>query len=688
MIAALQHRAGELIQERYEVESILGAGAFGTVYRCRDRELDLIVAVKELHVLDDPATGLNEREAAHQQFRREAIHLSHLRHPHIVSGHYQPHSGTWLACPVCGYAFRGAPVCPQDRAAPVVLHQRHYLVMEYVDGPNLDEAAQQAGGALPIEAALRYIRQIAEALQLIHARGWIHRDIKPENIRVRASSDDAVLLDFGIATESGAAGDFSTRRQRHTTGGGTFGYAPDSLEERRLPDARSDIHALGMTLYRVVSGLDPQEAADLVRLRNGRPRDFNTLIPPNIETLILRAINPDPAQRSQDVAAFLQEMTQSPEVAVPIAPSTAPEIVTAEPLVFRSGEGARELRQLVTLMDKYPAEAKQLLYKGVLSNWLATNGHDELAARAREIQAQYKAHKERGVEAFVQATGLAEIPQMQAYPVHLDFGVLQRTESKTLTLHLHNGGRGHLFGLLHPPHAGLECPAEFDGNHVALPITLDASRLQSGQHWHELTIDSSAGELRVPLLAVVRPGSSLAPTLTVVLWAVLGMLCGYLLRELPFVMHTSSAHDIWLTPRSRLEWFPTAPLFGLAAWGTLLVVITGEATRRRSCALFLGASLLSAPLGVLCAVMGENLLIAGDMALQPQMQPLVRQWAGGGWMFAGSILGAIYGTLRRAGDLFSVRLIHIVLGWLLSLIILCGLLIGLGGVFIGTVPRP
>jgi hypothetical protein len=167
------------------------------------------------------------------------------------------------------------------------------------------------------------------------------------------------------------------------------------------------------------------------------------------------------------------------------------------------------------------------------------------------------------------------------------------------------------------------------------------------------------------------------------------MLCAYLLREVPFVMDTVSSHEAWLTPRSQLEWFPTAPLFGLAAWGSLLTLIAGEATRRRSCALFLAAALLSVPLGVLCAVMGENLLIAGDLALRPQMQPLVRQWAGGGWMFAGSILGAMYGTLRRAADLFSVRLVHILLGWLLSLIILCGILIGLGGVFISVAPpRP
>src|SRR5690554_1102726 len=108
MTAVLQHRAGELIQDRYEVLSLLGSGAFGTVYKCLDRELTTEVAIKELHVLDNVATGADEREAALAQFRREALHLSHLRHPNIVSGHYQPHAGTWLICPVCGYSFRGS----------------------------------------------------------------------------------------------------------------------------------------------------------------------------------------------------------------------------------------------------------------------------------------------------------------------------------------------------------------------------------------------------------------------------------------------------------------------------------------------------------------------------------------------------------------------------------------------------
>ena len=100
MIATVRHRVGETIQDRYAIENELGSGAFGTVYKCRDRELDTLVAIKELHVLDEPSTPGDERKHALELFRREATHLSNLRHPNIVSGHYQPHNGTWLICPV------------------------------------------------------------------------------------------------------------------------------------------------------------------------------------------------------------------------------------------------------------------------------------------------------------------------------------------------------------------------------------------------------------------------------------------------------------------------------------------------------------------------------------------------------------------------------------------------------------
>lgn len=670
MIAALQHRLGDLIQDRYEILSVLGSGAFGTVYQCRDSELNTVVAIKELHVLDDPVTAEDEREMALAQFRQEAIHLSHLRHPHIVSGHYQPHSGTWLVCPVCGYAFRGVPRCPEHNLMPVVVRQRHYLVMEYVDGPNLAEAAENAGGMLEVPTVVGYIRQIAEALQLIHAKGWVHRDVKPENIRVRAESNDAVLLDFGIATATGAEGQFSTREVRHTTGGGTFGYAPDSPSERRFPDARSDIHALGMTLYRLLSGRDPQEADELADMRAYRPRQFNPAMPPALETLLLRCIDPDPARRPQDIPALIQALAALAEPSAPLAAS--PPGGLALPLHFTSGESAHDVADLVRLMDKYPQEAKEYLYSGDLMTWLAQVGRVDLAQRGREICEQYPNARRQGLEALTQFTGLVEPPRLDMQPPTLDFGSVSVGTVKTVDLQLRNLGRGFLFGELRSTFAGLDFPAAFDGNQANIPITLHARKLPGGKHHGELVLDSSAGEVRLPFSVTIERRSPAAAITTVTFWAIIGMFCGQFLRTLPIVAEPAGWQ--WMTPATNLSWFPSAPLFGFAFWGSLMIFVVAEATRRKSCWLFLGAGFWASVLAFFCALTGNQFLIAGDIAFRPYMLGLAHQWAAGGWMFMGGVLGACYGTLRRMRDIFSPRLVYVLCGWLVAMTLLYAIL--------------
>jgi serine/threonine protein kinase len=681
MIAALQHRAGELIQERYEVLGVLGSGAFGTVYQCRDLELNALVAIKELHVLDEPRTVGNERTLALDQFRSEALHLSNLRHPNIVSGHYQPHNGTWLICPVCGFAFKGTPACPVHNAEPIVLKQRNYLVMEYLDGPNLSQAAERAGGVLSIELALRYIRQTAEALKMIHARGWVHRDVKPENIRVRAATDEAVLLDFGIATESGAAGDFSTRAQRHTHGGGTLGYAPDSTTERRHPDARSDVHALGMTLYRMVSGRDPLESDELAELRKFAPRYFNTKITPALEDLILRAINADASRRPADGGAFLCELdaldgtkTQAQLDTLAAHPQSTPSLPVPlnKELEFRSGERASTLRELATLCDHHPEEARELLFDGHLEKWLLENNRGILARRAREIREKYT-RRARGLEAFLQATGEVAPPQLRADAGLLDFGEIEAGQTKTRHLNLRNPGRGHLFGVLRASHHSLHVPGEFDGNNVSIPVTLDARRLQRGAYSGSLIVDSSSGELTIPFRAQITKTTDAALS-TVVFWSCIGMLGAFALRTLPLASQSSTPGWTWLSWQQNPHSWPAAPLFGLVFLGVLAPFIAGESLRRKSCSFALSVGLFTLFMSLLCGVLGLEILIGGDGVLRPVMEPLARNWAAGAWMFAGGVLGAAYGTLRRWSDIFSPRLVQILFGWLAAMAILYGLL--------------
>lgn len=680
MPAFLRHSIGEYIEDRYEIRRELGSGAFGTVYLCRDSELGTPVAIKELHVVDEPHSGENERELALAQFRREAVNLSQLRHPHIVSGHYEPQNGTWLICPVCGYAFKGTPRCPEDNAAPIVVRQRHYLVMEYLDGLDLAEAAEDAGGALPIGSALKYVRQTAEALQLIHGRGFVHRDVKPENIRLRAATDDAVLLDFGIATVTGVAGDFSTRAQRHTTGGGTFGYAPPSTQERRYPDARSDIHALGMTLYRLVSGHDPTEEADLLTMRRLAPRELNPAIPAALEDLIERSIAADPDERPQDAREFLDDLLDiinppKPAVTPPApAPQPAPAASHGRPpeFTFRSGDRAHDLKGLVRLIDLYRQEAKEYLYHGDFATWLTQIGRADLAQRAREIVHEYPDRRYQGLEALAQSTGLAEPPSLEVFPDQLDFGTLSPDGRRTIALKLHNTGRGHLFGLLRCSHPGVYFDEAFEGNRHSIPVTVDARALGRGDWDGEIVIDSSAGERRVSFSVQVHSSAGFAASITVLFWAVMGMFCGLALRWLPTFSPDKLSGSDWRNAASVTENPPlTMMLFGGAMWGSLLILTIGEALRRKSWGFLLSAGSAALPVAILCGFFAGDLLTAGDMALRPLMIELVRQWAAGGWLVVGGIAGAAYGTLRRLDDVFSRRLLQVLLGWLFFSAIMC-----------------
>src|SRR5262249_30731552 len=144
----------------YEILSAIGAGGMGEVYRARDSRLDRTVAIKVL------APNLSGNPEHRRRFEREARTVAALSHPHI--------------CPVAGLGVHDG---------------LHYLVMEYLEGESL--AARVARGPLPIEEALRYAIQIADALGQAHRHGVVHRDLKPGNIMLTKAG--AKLLDFGLA---------------------------------------------------------------------------------------------------------------------------------------------------------------------------------------------------------------------------------------------------------------------------------------------------------------------------------------------------------------------------------------------------------------------------------------------------------------------------------------------------------
>lgn len=307
----LRHALGDVIKERYTVRAVLGAGAFGTVYRVEESlgSRTLTLACKEMHVLSDPQTARDERSEALQMFQEEAYVLQTLRHPNIPAAYFEPERGVWLACPVCGRTFKGQKTCADHGAALQVVRDRFYLMMDFIEGADLEETLTDNGGRpLDEERVLDYALQVSDALRAVHAKGLSHRDIKPANIKIQRDTDKAMLIDFGLVKPSAVVGGYGTILKRGSTGIGTLGYAPESPAEQARPDARTDILAFGMTLYRLLAGLDPTEPDQLAQMRAKNPNDFNLHLSAGTNAIIRRMTALDADARYPDVEALQQDL--------------------------------------------------------------------------------------------------------------------------------------------------------------------------------------------------------------------------------------------------------------------------------------------------------------------------------------------------------------------------------------------
>ncbi|MGH9719473.1 MAG: protein kinase domain-containing protein, partial [Bryobacteraceae bacterium] len=270
----------------YEILSAIGAGGMGEVYRARDRRLDRTIAVKVL------APNLSGNPEYRQRFEREARTVAALSHPHI--------------CPV------------YDIGAHDGLD---YLVMEYLEGENL--AARVARGPLPIDEALRYAIQIADALDQAHRHGVVHRDLKPGNIMLTKAG--AKLLDFGLAKVSeqreGGPGSLTALPTATTplTGQGvivgTLQYmAPEQLEAREA-DPRTDLFAFGLILYEMIAGKRAFEARSQaavissIMTSDAPPlSSLNSAVPPALDHLVATCIAKDPDARWQAASDVLLQL--------------------------------------------------------------------------------------------------------------------------------------------------------------------------------------------------------------------------------------------------------------------------------------------------------------------------------------------------------------------------------------------
>ena len=266
----------------YQIESPIGAGGMGEVYKATDTRLERTVAIKVLpaHVASDP-----ERK---QRFEREAKTVAALSHPHI--------------CPVFD-------VGSEDGT--------DFLVMEYLKGETLAERLTK--GALPLDQALKYAIEVADALDKAHRQGVTHRDLKPANIMLTKAG--AKLLDFGLAKlkPTGPQSDASTKLADALTEQGTilgtFQYmAPEQLEGHEA-DARTDIWAFGCVVYEMVTGqkaFDGKTQASLIgAILHKEPTALSSvepLSPPGLDYVAQTCLAKDPDDRWQAAGDLLREL--------------------------------------------------------------------------------------------------------------------------------------------------------------------------------------------------------------------------------------------------------------------------------------------------------------------------------------------------------------------------------------------
>ncbi len=266
----------------YQILAPIGAGGMGEVYRATDTRLERTVAIKVLpaHVASDP-----ERKA---RFEREAKTVAALSHPHI--------------CPVFDVGREG---------------ETDFLVMEYLEGETL--ADRLSKGALPLDQALRYAIEIADALDKAHRQGVTHRDLKPANIMLTKAG--AKLLDFGLAKlkPTGPQSDASTKLADSLTQQGTilgtFQYmSPEQLNGEEA-DARTDIFAFGAVLYEMTTGRKAFEAktqASLIAaiLERVPPAmsSVEPMTPAGLDYIAKTCLGKDPDDRWQTARDLLREL--------------------------------------------------------------------------------------------------------------------------------------------------------------------------------------------------------------------------------------------------------------------------------------------------------------------------------------------------------------------------------------------
>lgn len=317
---------GAVLDGRYRVERRLASGGMSQVYLGHDDRLDRPVAIKVMN------SDLAADPAFIARFTREARAAARILHPHIVTVHDQ---GT-------------------DAAQQAV-----YLVMELVDGGTLRDLLEERG-ALPAGEALAIIEAVLTGLAAAHAEGLVHRDIKPENILIDRRGR-VLVADFGLA-RAVAESSHTTHSGRTGAVFGTIAYLSPEQVTKGYADARSDVYAVGVMLFEMLTGRPPYVGDNAVSIAYRHvnddippPSELDETVPGEADDLVIAATTRDPLQRPADAGQMLTLVRQARESLdvrdVPVPPVEPPRPVTSAAAADGS-EG-----HTAHVADKPPADA-------------------------------------------------------------------------------------------------------------------------------------------------------------------------------------------------------------------------------------------------------------------------------------------------------------------------------------------
>ena len=272
----------QVLGERYEIGGVLGRGGMAEVHRGRDLRLGREVAVKVLR------SDLARDPSFQVRFRREAQAAASLNHPAIVAVY---DTG-------------------EDRGPT---GNTPYIVMEYVEGETLRDVLRREG-VLPPERAMSLAADICGALDFSHRNGIVHRDVKPGNVMITPAGSVKVM-DFGIAR---AVSDSAATMTSTAAVIGTAQYLSPEQARGEGVDARSDVYSLGCLLYELVTGAPPftgdspvSVAYQHVREDPRLPSSINPAIPPELDSILLKAMSKNPANRYQSAAEMRNDLLRA-----------------------------------------------------------------------------------------------------------------------------------------------------------------------------------------------------------------------------------------------------------------------------------------------------------------------------------------------------------------------------------------